>query len=142
MTEQQEEDDKMLTANRIQQFLNSARDWDVLWRGEMTSELSVPHRLATNEKSAWFELDLPGYEREELELEVEGNELLISVCRKEEQAGTNWKVRERHSPPTDYRFEFPFRIDAERTEVSYENGVLRIEIQKPETDQPKKLVVK
>lgn len=134
----------MLTANRVQQFLDSAREWDAFLRGQAASDAIVPHRLAVGDQSAVFEIDLPGYEREELNVEVEGKELLISASKDgvcSESEGT-WKVRERHAVPSEYRFEFPFLIDAEKTEVHYENGTVRIYLEKPEAELPRKLEVK
>jgi HSP20 family protein len=134
----------MLTANRVQQFLDSAREWDAFLRGQAVSEAVLPHRLAVREQSALFELDLPGYEREDLDVEVEGKELLISAKKKtaDKENEGSWKVRERHAVPDEYRFEFPFLIDAEKTEVQYENGTIRVHLEKPEAELPRKLEVK
>ena len=134
----------MLTANRVQQFLDSAREWDAFLSGKTASEAALPHRLATDEQSAILELDIPGYVREELNVEVEGNELLISSTTNdaEESSTAIWKVRERSSVPNEFRFEFPFQIDVERTEVTYQNGTLRVCLEKPEAELPRKLQIK
>ncbi|WP_417848057.1 Hsp20/alpha crystallin family protein [Thalassoglobus sp.] len=133
----------MLTANRFHQFLNSAREWEALMKNHLDSKPTSIHRIASDDGTVVFEIDIPGFEREDLDVEVNGTNLMVRAERHSEvdDSNINWKIRERLSGSEAYRFELPFRIDPEQTDVNYEHGVLRLKIQKPAEELPRKLTV-
>ena len=81
------------------------------------------------------EAELPGMERESISVTLDAGDLLISGERK-----TSGEVKE-----GDYvrcertygsffrRIALPFEVDAEKVKATYTDGVLRVEVQKPET---------
>ncbi len=73
--------------------------------------------LTQDEKSYQLVLDLPGISREQLTIEIEGNQLRIATkpdAPRAHQAG----------------YEFPLDIDAAASEAKLENGVLTLKLVK------------
>lgn len=70
-----------------------------------------------------YEMALPGFSKEDISVEVEGNVLTISA-EIEEKEETKW----RHS--FSKRFELPSSVDAEQVEAKMENGVLSLKFGK------------
>lgn len=133
----------MLTANRIQQFLNSAYEWDALVRRNVTLASRSQPRVATSENSVLFELDLPGRQREEIQVEAEDHWLTISLAnRQAAEESVKYIVRERDSGWEERRFQLPFRIEADKADVTLANGILSITVHKPEEERPRKLDVR
>ena len=133
----------MLTANRIHQFVNSALDWEELIRRQMQrAQPPKGPRVAISETTVLLEFDLPGIQRDALDVEVIKNSLTVTV---NQTAGSDsdgaWKLQERPENGTSFEFSFPFNIDAERTELELQNGVLKIKLQKPAEESPRKLQV-
>lgn len=134
----------MLTANRIHQFLNSAREWDQLMRRQSQMEAAHQPRVAVKDHSIYFELDLPGWTKDNISVEVDRDSLQVITTKpaESEESGVNWVTRERTWRSEDFRFQFPFSIDAERAEVTFEAGVLAVTVHQPAEEVPRKLTVK
>ncbi len=88
-----------------------------------------------------LEADMPGVNKEGLEVSVEGNELTI-VGRRQDQAESPGLLY-RESTPADYRrvFELDPTIDAKKISAKIENGVLIIHLPKAERVKPHKIPV-
>ncbi|TWT57618.1 Hsp20/alpha crystallin family protein [Thalassoglobus neptunius] len=135
----------MLTANRLHEMFRNSFDWNELLRmhAASTSQVMGP-RVAVADTSVVVEFDLPGVQSSELDVEVEKNRLSLHVKKAEPSLGEGgqWKVREQGSLDQPMEFHFPFRIDAENSEVTLANGVLRATVRKNAEDSPVKLTVK
>lgn len=134
----------MFTANRIQQFLDSAREWDSILRRQFVSPSLPEPRVAMHDGGIYFEMDLPGRQREEIEVEVDHNQLIVKVNESSWKPAdeARWVTQERSHGTEEFRFQFPHHIDAEHSEVRMEDGVLAIGIHRPAEEQPRKLEVK
>ncbi len=84
-----------------------------------------------------FELEVPGYEEKDLEVEVSDHTLTVAGHRDTEKTSTERTVRlhERLESRFERIFQLPFRTDAEHLEATYDKGVLTLRV--PKTDQPK-----
>lgn len=131
-----------MTANRVQEFLESAREWDAILCGNTANSLQPP-RVATNEQEVYFELDFPGWKREQIDVEVDGDELRIQLIPETESSAEekHWIVRERQASQPEMHFKLPFRIDPDFAKVEFSEGVLSISLQKPATELPRKLEI-
>jgi len=88
--------------------------------------------------------DLPGVSKNDVKIEVRDNQLLVSGERKEEhkEEKKNRVSIERIHGAFQRAFALPARVDADRVEALYENGVLKIAIPKSEVARPKQIEIK
>jgi HSP20 family protein len=90
-----------------------------------------------NENEVVMRLEVPGFEANEINLTVEGNEMLV---RAEHAVKEGEKAREGHR--YEYRFTLPFGTDANHVEASYRSGVLELHLPRLEEAKPRKVEVK
>ncbi len=90
-----------------------------------------------------LKLEIPGVPKENLDILIENNELVISAkCTIEDKADEKCKYSEFSS--MDYRRSFRIGNDIDRgkVEASMENGVLTLLLHKHETVKPRKIEIK
>jgi HSP20 family protein len=86
--------------------------------------------------------ELPGVEKNELEIHAHGDTLTLSgVRRPSTQDEASYHRRERRAGGFSRTLQLPFRIDADRIEAQLENGVLRLSLSRPEEDKPRRIQV-
>src|SRR5215211_7327966 len=71
-----------------------------------------------------LEAELPGVRREDVEIELVGNELAISGELKEKERAGIVRRRTRRTGRFDYRVTVPEQVDAEQMDASLADGVL------------------
>lgn len=78
------------------------------------------------------ELEVPGFEADELTVEVADHSLVVKGEHEEEaeKAGRELLLHERLERSFERRFELPARVDAERVEAACEKGLLRLHVPK------------
>lgn len=88
--------------------------------------------------------EIAGLQVDALDITVSGDSLMISGVRQAEQleGGQTYHRRERYTEPFSRTIELPYAVDPDKTEATYEKGVLTIRLQRPEAEQPKKVTVK
>jgi HSP20 family protein len=85
--------------------------------------------------------DAPGFDADDFDLEIRGDNLEISACQSEEkrrdEQGFRWQKREMYrSVP------LPADVDPEKIDAQYRNGVLTVKLPKSETAKRRKIEVK
>ena len=135
----------MLTANRLRNVLDnwSRAPWESLAR-PVPWELGCGPRVWSRDQSVVVELDLPGRSLAEIEVTLDRNVLRIeapAVSRKDGE-GQTLHLNECKREPVSMQFRIPFRIDSEHANVIYDKGILRITLEKPEAEKPRKLPVR
>ncbi len=102
-----------------------------------------PVNLWLGENSVVITAELPGLSSDEIDLTVVEDSLTIRGEHKpaasEEQAV--WRRRERPTGPFARTVELPFRVDPDRVQARVVNGVLEVELRRPEADAPRKIQV-
>ncbi len=101
--------------------------------------------LAKKEDSTFhIEVDLPGVKKEDIDIKVEDNVLVISAVRhyKNELTKDDYYVCESSFGKLERRFMLPDNIDADTIEAEYKDGRLEVELQKTKKAQPKSISVK
>lgn len=79
--------------------------------------------------------DLPGYEREGIDVRLVGGALHIEAERDlEAEEDSEYLQRERRREPVSRRVSLPDPVDEEGISATYTNGVLSIELPKEGTD--------
>ena len=94
--------------------------------------------------SAAVTAELPGTAPEDIEISIKNNVLTISGERKppESSEDATWLRRERPYGRFSRVVQLPFRVDRDRVEARFENGVLQIELHRPEEDKPRRIDIK
>jgi HSP20 family protein len=86
--------------------------------------------------------ELPGVAKDELEVHAHRDTLTLRGTRRpaaEDEAA--YHRRERRSGAFTRTIQLPFRVDPERIEARLENGVLRLSLQRPEEDKPRRIEI-
>ncbi len=95
----------------------------------------------------WFRVsfsgDLPGFTKEDVEVEITGDSVTISAQRKtsEEETKKDYIRRERSSRSFFRRIMLPSKVNADAAKASLSNGQLEIVLPKKEIEPKKKLVI-
>lgn len=94
--------------------------------------------------SAAVTAELPGVAPEDLDISVKNNVLTIAGERKppEAEGDATWLRRERAYGRFSRIVQLPFRVDRDRVEARFENGVLQIELHRPEEDKPRRIDIR
>jgi len=82
-----------------------------------------------------LELEVPGFERDELSVEIDGQALVVTGRRAEEeqeQVGRERLLHERLEHSFERRFELPRAVDTEHVAASCDKGVLTVRVPKAE----------
>ncbi len=87
--------------------------------------------------------DLPGLKKEDITINIEGNVLSLTGERniEEEVKKENYYRRERAYGMFKREFTLPASVDHEKIKADFKDGVLKIEIPKPEEKKPKTITV-
>jgi HSP20 family protein len=89
------------------------------------------------------ELEAPGFEEEELTLEVFDHTLSIKGERREEKEKDDkaFRLRERRDTSFERRFALPAETDPEAIKADFDKGVLAIHAPKAETIRPRRVPI-
>lgn len=96
----------------------------------------------TKDNNMIVEAHLPNFDQKDVNIEVEGNALVISAERynKEEDKGKQYVVRE--SSGSFYRrIALPERADADKIEAHLDDGVLKVTVPLAALPEPKKIAI-
>ena len=91
-----------------------------------------------NEDSFNVELMMPGFEKKEIKMEVEGKSLVIEAERKKSE--NNYNTIESHFGKFRKSYVLPDYVDVDNINAKYKNGVLKITIPKVEGKVGNKLI--
>lgn len=100
-----------------------------------------PINIWVGEDSAVVTAELPGVAEKDIDLSVREDTLTIQGRRNADVASdqVGWHRRERLYGGFSRVVELPFRIDPEKVKARYSNGILEIELQRPEAEKPKRI---
>jgi len=103
--------------------------------------VTPPANILANENEYLIEVEMPGVDKEGLEITADSNELTIIGRRKPEQPDGELVYRE--SPLADYRRVFELGPDVDTTKITaqLDQGVLKIHLPKSERAKPRKIPI-
>jgi HSP20 family protein len=98
----------------------------------------------TNEEGGVVTAELPGVDREDIDISVQDDTLTLRGTRKrdEPEEGGTYHRRERGTGAFARTVQLPFRVEAGEVEATFESGVLNITLPRAEEDRPKRIAVK
>lgn len=113
-----------------QSFLSDATGW------------SPPVDIEETDDAYVIEADLPGVKREDINIEVAGNELSVTGEIKERQRKGVLRRQTRRVGRFDYRVKLPEQVDADKIDANIDGGVLAVRVPKSARAQRRKIEVK
>ena len=95
------------------------------------------------EKSIIINAELPGARKDNIALDVKENTLVLKGERKseEEVRNENYYRKERCFGTFERAFTLPSAIDPAKITANFKDGILRVEIPKPEEKRPKQIKI-
>lgn len=88
-----------------------------------------------------FEMGLPGLSKKDVTINIENNILTVSSA-KEMDKETKYRLREFNYGKFERRFRISDKIDQEKIDAQFKNGVLIITLHKKEEQTPKSIEIK
>lgn len=108
------------------------------------STLLTPADVIENDDSYNIHMDLPGFEKENIDISFHQGRLTIKGQREtiKQENENKFKSIERSSGSFCRNFSFPDIVDSDKMTATYENGVLDIRVPKQSIAQPLRIEVK
>jgi HSP20 family protein len=103
-----------------------------------------PLNVSEDADNIFVRAELPGVSPNEIDIMVEGNTLTLRGERKlpEAEKEVSYHRRERDAGRFSRSLTLPTRIEADKVEASFKNGVLTIRLPKAAEARPKQIAVK
>ncbi|MCW5700519.1 MAG: Hsp20/alpha crystallin family protein [Rhodospirillales bacterium] len=88
--------------------------------------------------------EVPGIGLQDMEITVHQNALIIKGRREQptHAAGVSYHRQEREYGPFARTVTLPFNVDPDSVKATAQNGVLMIELPRPEADKPKRIQIR
>jgi HSP20 family protein len=117
-------------------------DWPT--RARSSAATSYPAmNLWVDDNSAIATAELPGMLLDQIDISVEDDTLTLRGSRQPDSVeGVTYHRRERRHGSFVRTSKMPFRVDVEKVDATFKNGVLRIILPRAEADKPKKIAVR
>ena len=107
------------------------------------TNFAMPLDVVRHENDVTLRLDVPGMDREQIEVTVDRGMLTVSGKRQEERTENDkFFVRERRMGTFTRRLRLPENLNADAVEASYDNGVLEVRIPVLEQAKARKIEVR
>ncbi len=107
------------------------------------TNFAMPLDVVRRENDVTLRLDVPGMDREQIEVSVDRGILTIRGKRQEERTENDkFFVRERRMGTFTRRLRLPETLNADAVEASYDNGVLEVRIPVLEQAKARKIEVR
>jgi len=96
------------------------------------------------ENSAVVTAELPGVTRDEVNISLQDEVLTLEGARQPrvQQQDVKWHRRERAYGSFSRTIQLPFRVDPDKVQARYQDGILEVELERLEADRPKKIQIR
>lgn len=131
--------DDLSFANPRRELDRLSRDLDRLFpRNMLVSRDRRPLNIYTSEDHAKVVVSVPGWQPDWFDITVAGNKLFI-------KGETRYEANDGGQSPAQEKLHrvvnLPFRLQEDRVSAAYENGMLAIDLERRESDKPKKIAI-
>jgi len=125
--------------NEMSRMLAGARTHSAFGQREFP-----PVNLYASEHDLLLTLELAGIDPAKVDVAVTGDTVTIKGERPADapQPGESFHRRERPAGSFKRAVQLPFAVDPGKTEATYEKGVLAVRLGRPDSQKPKKVLVK
>lgn len=113
------------------------------WSEEFSHGNTVPPiNLWEEDGTYYLEAELPGYALDSIDLEVNGDRLVLSGKREDiAPEGVTFRRKERHTESFERHLQLPADVATDRVEAQLRSGVLRVTLPVAAEKQPRKITV-
>ena len=129
------------------------RPWDEVQRalrvldnlaGERLGRAFPAVNLWSDDQKAVLTAEVPGVDREKLEVSVENDVATLRGTRERAPVGQDERLLRHERGHGDFArsIPLPFAVEAEKVEATYKDGVLRVTLPRSEAGKPRKIDVK
>jgi HSP20 family protein len=101
-----------------------------------------PVDIREDDDNVYVEAELPGFNKDEIDLNLEGGVLNISAERKQEEPKGTSHLQERRFTKVQRSFTLPSSVDENNASAEFDNGVLKLSIPKKAESRRRKIEVK
>lgn len=111
---------------------------------ELAMPRSMPLDVVEREDHFECKADIPGVDKNDIQVSVDNNVLSIKVDKKEEkkeekeEGGVKWHRYERSQTFNQRALRMPPTADLDNVSAHYENGVLQLKVPKKQLEEPEK----
>lgn len=102
----------------------------------------LPMNIWSNEDNFYLKALLPGVHADDLEIVMEGDELVVRGKYNLIDEDVEYISQELHSGVFERHLTFNMPVDADRIEAIFENGMLNLTVPKAEQVRPKQIAIK
>lgn len=95
-----------------------------------------PVNVFVDENAVLVEAELPGKTAKDVELSIEPQTLVLTDKPAKKDGET-----EAPKPAYERRIELPFRVDGDKANAAFKNGILRIELPKADPAAPRRISI-
>ena len=122
-------------------FREMQREFQRQFRSFFQPIRTFPVDLSETENEIIVRADLPGFKKDEIDVEAYEDKILISAKRKREKVekGENFYRRERSAGELRRMITLPEEVNIEKAKVDFSDGVLEIKLPKKEKKKEKKV---
>lgn len=134
--------DPFETLFNLQRALDASRTSDWLARGPSSAGAYPPVNVFRQGDDFVVVTELPGIEREDVDIQVHGNRIRLSGKKAiQYEEGASLHRRERVAGTFDRTIAVPIEVDANSVKAEYRNGVLALLLPRAERDKPRTISV-
>lgn len=112
---------------------------------ESGSILAMPAEVVETDNEIRFEVEMPGFRNEDLDITLENNVLTIAgekkMEREEERKESDYRLFERRYGRYQRSFTVPPTVRGDDCEAEYQDGVLTVRLPKTEEAKPRRIQV-
>lgn len=107
----------------------------------MDNDKKMQCDIYENDNNINIEMDIPGFNKEDINIEINKGNLVVTAEKNEEENEDKKYLRRERKFYGKYQRSFYLgEIDEENIEASFENGILKISIPKKTEEETKKLI--
>jgi HSP20 family protein len=125
----------------VDDFFNNAPAWN---QGAFSSVVDI--NIQEKEDKVLVSAKIPGFEKDEINIHVEENMLVIEGVKKAENVDGNedgeYYIREFSSQNIKRSVSLPTKVDGEKADAEIKNGILKVTLPKLPDVMPKKIAIK
>jgi HSP20 family protein len=103
-----------------------------------------PINIWLGDNSVVVTAELAGVTRDDVNLSLQEDVVTLAGQRepKSQEQNVSWQRRERAYGTFSRTVQLPFRVDPDKVQARFNNGILEIELQRLEADRPKKIEIR
>ena len=103
-----------------------------------------PINIWLGENSVVVTAELPGVTAADVNLSLQEDVMTLGGKREPttQQENVTWQRRERAYGSFSRAVQLPFRVDPDKVQARFDNGILEVELERLEADRPKKIEIR